>query len=307
MTVNRIDCTAEIKLLLEDIGAYIDFLSNQHGLKVSIHQLDTIIHSFMDNLLPWNSHFLPYCLCVKRDERARIECRERQVKMFSTIGEKPFFGTCWAGVGEYIFPIPNLYGSGRGFISVSGYKGDPAKAKAQMLKISQKYDIPHAELQHIYNGLSEEYPPIEELAVLIKPLAYMLALLLNYLHDMTTQFPTLSSTASSSSGQLFTSICKMLNNDCSTHYSVDDIARMFNCSASHISHIFMKYANCSYHTYISSIRMNVAKLLLASTHMNVQEISDYLGYTNSNYFSTVFKRVVGMSPREYRNMHSGEA
>ena len=53
-------------------------------------------------------------------------------------------------------------------------------------------------------------------------------------------------------------------------------------------------------------RIYAAKLLLANTRMSVQEISDYLGYTNSNYFSTVFKRSVGMSPREYRNHSSSE-
>lgn len=300
--MNQPEYTAEISRLLKDISAYIDFLTVQQGLKVSIHQLDTLVNSFMDNLMPWNSHVLPYCQCIKRNPNALNECQYRQVKLFESIGEKPFFGTCWAGMGEYVFPIPNLYGAGRGFVSVSGYKGDPAKSKAQMLKISQKYDIPHTQLQLLYNGLSAEYPHIEELAVLTKPLVYMLALLLNYLHDTTTQFPA----KHSSSGRLFTSICHMLKNEYSVHYSVEDLARIFNCSASHISHIFLKYGGCSYHTYVNNMRINAAKLLLTSTHMNVQEISDHLGYTNSNYFSTVFKRSVGMSPREYRRLYNSE-
>lgn len=300
--MNQQEYTAEIKRLLKDISAYIDFLTIQRGLKVSIHQLDKLVNSFMDNLMPWNVHAIPYCQCVKRNMEARDECVNRQIKLFESIGEKPFFGTCWAGMGEYVFPIPNLYGTGRGFVSVSGYKGNQAKAKAQMIKISQKYDIPYAELQQTYSGLASEYPHIEELSVLIKPLVYMIALLLNYLHDTTTQFPE----QHSSSGRLFTSICHMLKNDYSIHYSVEDLAKRYNCSASHISHIFLKYGYCSYHTYVNNIRINAAKLLLTSTHMNVQEISDHLGYSNSNYFSTVFKRSVGMSPREYRNHYSSD-
>jgi len=300
--VNQSEYTVEIKRLLNDVSAYIDFLTNQHKLHVSIHQLDKLVNSFMDNLMPWNVHAIPYCQCVKRNMEARDECVNRQIKLFESIGEKPFFGTCWAGMGEYVFPIPNLYGTGRGFVSVSGYKGDSAKAKAQMIKISQKYDIPYAELQQTYSGLMTEYPPIDELSVLIQPLVHMIALLLNYLHDTTTQFPE----KHSSSGRLFTSICHMLKNDYSTHYSVEDLARMFNCSASHISHIFLKHGGCSYHTYVNNIRINAAKLLLTSTNMNIQQISDHLGYTNSNYFSTVFKRTVGMSPREHRRLYSTE-
>lgn len=296
------DYTAEIRQLLKDISAYIDFLTLQHGLKVSVHQLDTLINSFADNLVPWNNHLLPYCQCIKRDPDAQEECQCRQIKMFGSIGEKPFFGTCWAGMGEYVFPIPNLYGDGHGFISVSGYRGDPVKAKAQMIKISQKYDISHAELLQLYSGLTAEYPKIEELAVLIKPLVYMFTLLLHYLHDTTPQFPE----THSSSFRLFTSICRMLQNDYIAHYSLEDIAGIFNYSSSHISHIFLKYGGCSYHTYVTNMRINAAKLLLANTRMSVQEISDYLGYTNSNYFSTVFKRSAGMSPREYRNHSSSE-
>lgn len=298
--MNQPGYTAEIQRLLKDIGAYIDFLTVHQGLQVSVHQLDTLVNSFMDNLFAWNVHELPYCRCVKKDMDSREECVCRQRKLFTTIGEDPFFGTCWAGVGEYVFPIPYLRSSGRGFISVSGYKGDQSKAKAQMIKISQKYDIPLTELQQTYGSLKTEYPPIEELTALIMPLVHMITLLLNYLHESTTQFPE----KDSSSGRLLASICHMLKNDYSVHYSVDDLARIFKCSASHISHIFLKHGGCSYHTYVNNMRINAAKLLLTSTNMNVQQVSDHLGYTNSNYFSTVFKRSVGMSPREYRRLYS---
>lgn len=300
--MSQADYPLEIKRLLKDIDAYIDFLTVRQGLKVSIHQLDTLVNSFMDNLSQWNIHVLPYCQCVKQDADAREQCVCRQRKLFGAIGEQPFFGTCWAGMGEYVFPIPYQHGSGRGFVSVSGYKGEPVKAKAQMIKISSQYDIPHAELQFLYNSLSAEHPPIEEIAVLIKPLVHMVVLLLNYLQDSTTQFPM----EHSSSARLFSAICHTLKNDYSVHYSVDDLARIFNCSASHISHTFLKHSGCSYHTYVNNMRINVAKLLLTSTGMSVQQISDHLGYTNSNYFSTVFKRTVGMSPREYRRLHSTE-
>ena len=300
--MNQPEYAVEIQRLLKDIGAYIDFLTVQHGLKVSIHQLDTLVNSFIHNLFPWNVHVLPYCQCVKRDIDARNECVERQKKLFATIGDEPFFGTCWAGIGEYVFPIPHPHGSGRGFVSVSGYKGDPDKARAQMIKISQKYEISLAELQQTYGCLKTEYPPIEELTTLIKPLVHMITLLLNYLHDSTTQFPE----KNTASDNLFASICHMLKNNYSVHYSVEDLARKYNCSASHIGHLFLKHGGCSYHTYVNNMRINAAKLLLTSTNMNVQQISDHLGYTNSNYFSTVFKRSAGMSPREYRRLYNTE-
>lgn len=296
MLVSGSEYNVYIKSLVKDIDSYMNYLTVNQGLKVSIHRLDTLINSFQENLLAYNCHLIPYCQCMKRDKRAYHECCIRQIKLFSIIGEVPFFGTCWAGVGEFVFPIPNRYSEGNGFISVSGYKGDRIKAKLQMLKISRKYDISHSELQTLYAGLKDEHPPLEELTALIKPLVHMLELLMTYLYDATVRFPE----ENASSSHLFTSICVLVRNEFNVHYSLTDLAERFNCSVSHISHLFSKHAGCTYVTYINNLRIGMAKLLLASTHMNVQEISDYLGYVNSNYFSTVFHRVSGMSPREYR-------
>lgn len=40
--------------------------------------------------------------------------------------------------------------------------------------------------------------------------------------------------------------------------------------------------------------------------MRIQEISEAVGFGDSNYFSNVFKKSVGMSPREYRELHGKE-
>lgn len=292
-----------IKRLMDDLGAYITFLSVEKGLTVSIHQLDSFVDSFVSNLHRYNHHLLPYCLCVKHCPESQEECRQKQIKLFKTIGDKPFFGTCWAGVGEYVFPIPNVHSEGRGFISVSGYKGDLAKASAQMPKISKKYDIPLADMQKLYAILKDEPPPLEQEEVLIKPLVHMLTLLLMYLDEINAHFPQKDTAAP----HLFNRITQHLRYRYDTNFSLEDLAEMFNCSVSHISHLFSKYAGCSYRSYINTMRTNMAKVFLSNTRMTVQEISDHLGFANSNYFSTVFRRMCGVSPREYRNNIRGGA
>lgn len=288
----------DIKRLLDDIAAYMAFLTNDAGLSVSIHQLDTLINSFQDNLMPFNNHLCPYCRGLKLYKPVAAECCARQIRLFSALGDAPFFGTCWAGVGEYVFPIPNPYSQGHGFVSVSGYKGDAAKAKAQMRKISQKYDVPLLEMQMLYASLQDERPPIGQVSTLIKPLVYMLTLLLHYLRST---LPICPRAKNSSSQRLFEEICRHVCTEYNVRYSLDALAKQFHCSASHINYLFSKYAGCSFRTYINTKCINAAKLLLTGTHMNVQEISDHLGFANSNYFSTVFRRICGVSPREYRN------
>ncbi|MDR1543003.1 MAG: helix-turn-helix domain-containing protein [Prevotellaceae bacterium] len=43
-----------------------------------------------------------------------------------------------------------------------------------------------------------------------------------------------------------------------------------------------------------------AKALLKSTNMTIQQISDYLNFPSQSFFGKYFKRVEGISPREYK-------
>ena len=49
-----------------------------------------------------------------------------------------------------------------------------------------------------------------------------------------------------------------------------------------------------------------AKRLLLSTSMSVSEIASYVGYFNISYFSTVFHKIVGVSPFDWRNEGGNE-
>lgn len=53
--------------------------------------------------------------------------------------------------------------------------------------------------------------------------------------------------------------------------------------------------------YIQEVRLKHARLLLNTTKFPIQEIAANCGFLDVNYFTRVFKKVHGMSPREYRN------
>ena len=52
--------------------------------------------------------------------------------------------------------------------------------------------------------------------------------------------------------------------------------------------------------YLTNIRINEGKRLLLETSFNVSEVALIVGYENPLYFSRVFRKVVGMPPREYQ-------
>ena len=54
-------------------------------------------------------------------------------------------------------------------------------------------------------------------------------------------------------------------------------------------------------TYLNEFRIDRAKELLADPQINIKDVSVEAGYRDANYFTRVFKRMVGKTPSEYRN------
>jgi AraC-like DNA-binding protein len=87
------------------------------------------------------------------------------------------------------------------------------------------------------------------------------------------------------------------------HYAeciaLDDIADALGVSAYHLSHVFSRESDFSLFAYLMQVRMDKAKELLRDGRWNVSEVSRAVGYQDPNYFSKVFRRHVGRSPKQY--------
>lgn len=64
---------------------------------------------------------------------------------------------------------------------------------------------------------------------------------------------------------------------------------------------FTKHVGTSPRQYIINIRMTTARELLSNPHFQISEVAQLVGYENPLYFSRLFKKIWGLSPREYRN------
>ncbi|WP_342430875.1 helix-turn-helix domain-containing protein [Neobacillus sp. FSL H8-0543] len=81
---------------------------------------------------------------------------------------------------------------------------------------------------------------------------------------------------------------------------LDDVARYVDRNPSYYSHILISKTGKSFVEVLTGIRIKEAKRLLIETRNPIKEISKLVGFQNSNYFSRIFKEVVGSSPREFR-------
>lgn len=82
--------------------------------------------------------------------------------------------------------------------------------------------------------------------------------------------------------------------------TLDRLAVEANASPSHFSRLFKKKTGYAPIDYFIRLKMQKACELLETTDQQVSEIGYALGYPDIYYFSRIFKKVVGLSPRQYR-------
>ena len=95
-------------------------------------------------------------------------------------------------------------------------------------------------------------------------------------------------------------INKNLNN---SDLSVDDIADEVGISRVHLHRKMKELTGQTPHDFIRNIRLKKAAQLLSTANRNVSEVMYSCGFSNAASFSTVFKKMYGMSPREFMNEH----
>lgn len=82
---------------------------------------------------------------------------------------------------------------------------------------------------------------------------------------------------------------------------LDNYAAELGVTAKHISRCVKRVTGYTAGEWIERYLILEAKVLLKSTNMTVQQISDELGFSSQSFFGKYFKGAVGVSPREYRN------
>ncbi len=82
--------------------------------------------------------------------------------------------------------------------------------------------------------------------------------------------------------------------------SLNTVAAQVGMSSSYFSFIFSKEAGKTFVEFLTETRMAKAKELLMCTSMKTSEIGFEVGYKDPHYFSSIFKKTQGCSPKEYR-------
>lgn len=270
--------------ILSDIRDYILFINKEHGLSVSMHtqSFDSVILS--KELSAFNIHGNSYCSYIKSCPRAAEHCLKMQSVVSSRAASGAFEGVCFAGVREFVYPIKEC----NGFISVSGWKCE--NSTSYLSKISKEYRISVSPLTEAYESLKDN-PDKKMINTLINPLIAMLSEAYresgsNYTYE----------------NDFISRVKEYIRLNRTQSITTEDVCKSFSCSRSYFSRSFNKSENMTFREYLTDLRLSDAKFLLKNTDMSITEIAFSVGFSDADYFSTVFKNKEGMPPSAYRKL-----
>ena len=83
--------------------------------------------------------------------------------------------------------------------------------------------------------------------------------------------------------------------------SLQQVANHLQVSPTYLSKQLKNEIGVSFVHYLTNVRMEKAVKLITDPYLKIYEVAEMVGYSTQHYFSNVFKKMVGISPIEYRN------
>ncbi|MGG4033029.1 helix-turn-helix domain-containing protein [Paenibacillus cisolokensis] len=82
--------------------------------------------------------------------------------------------------------------------------------------------------------------------------------------------------------------------------SLDYLSSRFPIGAKYLSQLFKEEFGENFHDFLTTVRIRHARVWLADETLSIQDVGEKVGYPNGATFRRVFRRVVGISPQDYR-------
>ncbi|GIN92236.1 hypothetical protein J22TS1_32870 [Siminovitchia terrae] len=92
-----------------------------------------------------------------------------------------------------------------------------------------------------------------------------------------------------------------LSSNYASSITLTDLAKVVHLSASHLSRIFKNNLGVTFVDVLTKIRIERAKDLLKNNDLSIQFISNHVGFSSPDYFSSTFRKLEGVSPSQYRS------
>jgi AraC family transcriptional regulator len=95
-------------------------------------------------------------------------------------------------------------------------------------------------------------------------------------------------------------VIERMNADLDTDLDLKTIAAESGYSRNHLLRMFRAATECTPHQYFLRLRIEKAQSLMKNQSLRIIDIAESCGFTSQSQFSRVFRRMIGVTPRQYR-------
>lgn len=280
---------------IADIMDFFELAEKTFNVNISFHTIycKGFLKEHFLEIGRFNSHCSKFCSCVKSNQEMALRCQKQQNIILKKCGSEVFYGMSYCGMEEFIVPIRKnniVYG----FICVGGFCSDYEKSMKRAERNRRIYGMDLEKMSAYLRKMKK--PELSER--MVKTIFKMAA-------DILAEYMSGYDIRQELKKNIYSEIVAYITLNYTKNISVCDISRHCYCSESYINHTFKKLTNKSVSQYINELRIKKAKELLNNTDLSIKEISEKVGFSESNYFSNVFKSCCYMSPKAYRQQNKG--
>ncbi|MBO4775023.1 MAG: helix-turn-helix transcriptional regulator [Lachnospiraceae bacterium] len=100
--------------------------------------------------------------------------------------------------------------------------------------------------------------------------------------------------------EIFSQVCEYLNEHLGDDISLESLTKEFSINRNKLNSIFETKTGKTCLNHLTDLRIDMAKMILSNTEIPIGEVSNRVGYPDSNYFTKIFKKIVKTTPSVYR-------
>ena len=281
------DMKETVQEVLSEVTGFIDFLRKE-GYQASVSCFSPVFTPVLPTLLRYETHLPAYCNYLKSNPDTYFLCVENKRKLNQKQMHGAYYSCCHAGVEEFVYPVERD-GARIFCINLSGYRGTLEKSAALKEKIRPLCD---EKFSAYYDELSPTPPSLNRVRQALRPLARSVLALYEVCLE--------ASTPTTPKDKLYLETLAYLCDNYTRELTAQSVAESLNYSESYLRHVFREKSGVTLGAYLISLRLSHAKTFLKSG-CTVTETAFLCGFSDSNYFSVLFKKKYGVTPNKYKN------
>lgn len=279
-----------------------ELLSIQKDL-ISITNMGIVIIDIDGEYITEKTNYSEFCKVFRKNSTLSLFCEKCDLKALNKVllSRTPYIYKCHSGLIDVIIPI--LYEGeiiGAFLIGQFLLENNQEFELEKILKENIGKNIDLKLLQEKYKELT--VISLEKLESIIRIVTYSTYYIADCIKNKKwlEMKNTVSKVKIELSNSKIAPIIKYINEHINENVSLSLGANLCNMSQSQFSRTFKKETGKTFKEYILLKKIEQAKFYIKTTDKSFSEISDFLGFEDSSYFTKLFKKYEGITPKEYK-------